>query len=87
MIITLCYPAPVSVSIDHVVHETGLVVSRSVAVPGVTVHLLHLFCTCTATRSSPTSCSGPLCVITACGEKEVEASRMGHGWEEKVVGV
>ena len=43
LIITLCSPAPISVSVDHVVDETGLFVRRFVADPSVRAHLLLFF--------------------------------------------
>ena len=40
-LLTLCYPALLFVLVDHFVDETGLVVCRLIAHPGVSVHLLQ----------------------------------------------
>ena len=87
LIITLCYPAPVSVSVYHVLDETGLVVRQSVAIPGVTVHLLHLFVHVQQPGPHKLLVAALFGhVTTACSEKKAEASRVGHRWEEKVHG-
>ena len=87
LIITLFYPVPISVSVYHVVGQTGLVVRRSVAVFGITVPLLHLFVHVQQTGPHPLLVAALFGRgIIACREKEAEASRVGRGWEEKVHG-
>ena len=87
LIITLCYAPPVSVSVYHVVDETGLIVRRFFADPGVTAHLLHLFVHVQQTGPHRLLISALFChVVAACSKGEAEVSRVGHGWEEKVHG-
>ena len=87
LILTLCYPAPVSLSVDDIIEESGLVVRRIVADPGVKAHLLHFLVHLQQPgphRLLVAALFGHL--IAACSEKEADVSRVGHGWEEQVHG-